>query len=95
MFYTTSTAVIRPSSKARNRNGRKGRAGDKTACGRRVYKCENGDKCTSFLSGTSHVEDSALRQLHVTVEQQTEKERETHKQPETHWEKEEDEEEDV
>lgn len=44
----------------------------------RVHKCENCDKCTSFLSRTSHVADSALRQVHVTMEKQTEKERLSH-----------------
>lgn len=41
----------------------------------RVYECENGDKCTGFLSGTSYVTDSALRQVHVTAEQQRKRER--------------------
>lgn len=36
----------------------------------RVYKGRNCDKCTSFLSGTANVADSALRQVHVTVEKQ-------------------------
>ena len=44
----------------------------------RVYKCENSDKCTSFLSGASHVADSALIQVHVTAEKQTENEGESH-----------------
>ncbi len=58
-----------------------------------VYKCENSDKCTSFLSGASHVADSALRQVHVTAEKQTERERESHRQAESQREKEEDKEE--
>lgn len=39
-----------------------------------MHKYKNSDKCFSFLSGTSHVADSALRQVHVTAGKQAAKE---------------------
>ena len=76
------TAVMRPSIKAgpdrETKTGVKTQREIKLHVAGGEYECENSDKCTSFLSGTSHVADSALRQVHVTVEKQTERERESH-----------------
>lgn len=81
---------MRPSSKAgsdrETETGVKTQREIKQHVAGRVYKGENSDKCTSFLSSTSHVADSALRQVHVTVEKQTE--RVTLRPAESQWEKE-------
>lgn len=77
MFCYTSTTVMRPSSEAGPDRETEAGVKIKQHVAGRVYKCENSDKCTSFLSGASHVADSALRQVHVTAEKQTEKERES------------------
>lgn len=81
-FDHTSTAVMRLSSKAGpgwdTETGVRTQPEIKQHVAGWVHKCENCDKCTSFLFRTSHVADSALRQVHVTMEKQTEKERLSH-----------------